>query len=788
MSARILVLEDDSHLRNIMVRVLSHQGFEVVSASRAQEAVELATKERFDLLIADIRMEGMDGLEAVRLTKEQHPEIGSLIVSGYASEEETVRAERLQVGGYLKKPFRTSVLLKHVRELLAEKANVLHRQSQSDIDREYLVWALEQFLRHADIAGEAGPPGWLNSVCERAGWLGRETGMVANLAQELSLGAGLLAWSRVTGETIPEVTHKTRLLPTFQVIFKDRSESEPTSLEFSLVDLAVLIAEFERDHGKSPTSAQVEENFPGRFSPELLSTLSKPFSSSPPPEEETVTPGRSGISLLSLARALERGGDLEGAERAYLELSCEESASDDGVRALLAAGRLAHLSGRTKEALERLDKARSEAPKLGPTLHALARLEWGLMAAQTKKKKEAKKCLIHAVSYLKDLELWADWSRGVLALARLGEVPDEPTIQRIVQLADRSGAYLYGNEVLANLVTLLGLYEGEILTDPIPFSSLVQYAPARLEKLLLELSDDHRVTLCRALTESSRPCPEELVRALQHDQSPEVRGLAKQLSSSTTEVVSAQAIRIFSLGVFQVFRGEERVADLDFKTQKNRYLLAYLSAEKGRPRRAEALVELFWPGKGQKGKNSLNWAVSVLRSIFRTPSSNVLVRDADKLLFDPSIPRWHDLDELEEAVKEARKAEQDGDKTLAWQKYRRAAELYRGDYLEGCFMDWALQRRTRISNVMAEAFLRLAVLSEGAGQMAEAETAINNLLKVQPHSQKGHLFKVQLLTRQGEPERAIDHYRRCEELLRVEYQLEPSTDLLRAYHEARLAL
>lgn len=786
MSARILVLEDDSHLRNIMVRVLSHQGFSVASASRAEEAVKLATEEKFDLLIADIRMEGMDGLEAVRLTKEQHPEIGSLIVSGYASEEDTVRAERLQVGGYLKKPFRTGVLLEHVRNLLAEKANAQHRQSQTDIDRDYLIWALHQFLTQADQSSEVGPPGWLGSVMEKANWLTAETGMASQPAQELSLAAGLMAWSRATGESLPEVTHRSRLIRTFQIVFKEQVDSAP--LEFALVDLAVTMAEYERDHGVLPSSEQLNEGFPGRFPSQLTEILDRPQKSQTQPADDTVAPNRSGVSLLSLARALERGGDREGAERAYLELSNSQLSTETGVRALLAAGRLANLCGRPEQALERIEKAGREAPKLGPTIHALAQLELGLQLAQTERVSESIDSLSQAVAYLASLELWVDWVDGILALSRLGENIDQSSLARLVTLSKRSGAYLFESRFLPNLKAVLLLYSKQVLKEASPLAALVQYAPRRLERVLPELSGKEKAALCQGLVEGEQACPEELIRVLLSDSEREVRELAGKLRSSSSEVLLAQTIRIFSQGVFQVFRGEDRVPDLDFKTQKNRYLLAYLASDGGRARPVEPLVEMFWPGKGQKGKNCLNWAVSTLRSLFRTPSSNVIIRDADKLFLDPSVPRWHDLDELEEAIKDARKAEQEGQKNKAWQHFRRAAELYRGEYLEGCYMDWALQRRTRISNVMADCYWRLAELSEAAEQMAEAETAINQLLTIQPHSQKGHLFKIEHLTRRGQPERAIEHYRRCEELLRLEYGLEPTIDIVRAYHTARLAL
>ena len=793
MSAKILILEDDPQLRTILGQVLGHQGYDVKTAENGSDAVKLAMDEDFDLIIADIRMDGMDGLEAVRLTKEKQPEIGSLIVSGYASEEETSRAEQIQVGGYLKKPFKTNELLKRVRKLLSEKTSAAHRQDKGDSDRQSMVWALEQALRYADISGEAGPESWLSSVMKTTRQLGAEMGMVEQVSHELSLGAGLMALSRASGEKLPEEVSLSSHLSTFKVLFRDGKGDDSLPLESALVDLAVTASEIQRDKNQMPTAEHLEEKFSGRYTAPLLAAYGRVITQaaeepSKPVVQETVAPSRAGVSAYSLAQALERGGDYEGAERAYLHLAEEGKESPTTVRAMLGAGRLAQLRGRPKDAVSIVEKAHKLAPRFGPTLNALSGLEWGLLLSSTKKKKEAAEILTSAVTYLESLGLWNNWSRGQLALAELGTDLPSATIKRLMKFAVIPGSFLAGEHLGQTLPTLLKLYEKGAIEDPSAFSMILQSSPKRLESLLPGLSDNNRVSLIKALTKADRPCPEEFIRVLQADPSSDVRKLAEGLTTSSSDPVASEALRIFSLGVFQVFRGEERVSDAEFKTQKNRYLLAYLAADRGRPKPAEALIEQFWPDKGERGRYSLNWSVSILRSLFRSAKSNVIIREGDKLFLDPKAPRWHDLDELEDALRLARKADSENDTTKAWQYYRRTAELYRGGYLEGCYFDWALSRQTKVSNVLAESFMRLAQICDDAKQYAEALSAVTQLLELRPHSQKAHLLKMQLHTKNGAPEAAVAHYRRCEELLRVEYELEPSTDIIRAYHEARLSL
>ena len=80
--ARILILEDDETLRAVIERVLKRQGYQVVAAARGEEAIERARGERFDLIVADIRMDGLNGLDAIEQTQQLQPDIGSIAGGG----------------------------------------------------------------------------------------------------------------------------------------------------------------------------------------------------------------------------------------------------------------------------------------------------------------------------------------------------------------------------------------------------------------------------------------------------------------------------------------------------------------------------------------------------------------------------------------------------------------------------------------------------------------------------------------------------------------------------------
>ena len=127
---KVLVIEDDEILREVLVDVLSARGLEVTASPRGDMAVEMARHERFDLIVADIRMEGVNGLDAIEQAREIQPDVGSIVVSGYASEEETLRAVRLNVAGYLKKPFEVPDLLELINNYLTQRAERLRREHE----------------------------------------------------------------------------------------------------------------------------------------------------------------------------------------------------------------------------------------------------------------------------------------------------------------------------------------------------------------------------------------------------------------------------------------------------------------------------------------------------------------------------------------------------------------------------------------------------------------------------------------------------------------------------------
>ena len=101
---RILVVDDDAGQRSLLESFLSGQNFDVVAVDSGRKALEVLDRQRMDLMISDVRMPGMSGLEMFRLARQKHPALPVLLVTAYADIRDAVAAMRDGALNYLPKP------------------------------------------------------------------------------------------------------------------------------------------------------------------------------------------------------------------------------------------------------------------------------------------------------------------------------------------------------------------------------------------------------------------------------------------------------------------------------------------------------------------------------------------------------------------------------------------------------------------------------------------------------------------------------------------------------------
>lgn len=105
MTKTILVVDDELGYREMLQMDLAGQGFNVYTAGGGFEALEILKKEKIDLVVTDMKMPNMDGLDTVIAIKKNHPGIPIVLMTGYAVEDRVQKALQLKATTCLKKPF-----------------------------------------------------------------------------------------------------------------------------------------------------------------------------------------------------------------------------------------------------------------------------------------------------------------------------------------------------------------------------------------------------------------------------------------------------------------------------------------------------------------------------------------------------------------------------------------------------------------------------------------------------------------------------------------------------------
>jgi len=160
-TARILVVDDQRNMRATTALVLRQEGHEVAEATGGEDALQLLEREPFDLVLTDLRMEPIDGLEVLRRIFEVAPLTQVIVMTAYGTIESAVEAMRLGAADYLTKPFKEGELIVRVSKAL-EKRRLLH---------EVNVFAGEFRERYGleNIIGNSAPMRELISRVVRAG-------------------------------------------------------------------------------------------------------------------------------------------------------------------------------------------------------------------------------------------------------------------------------------------------------------------------------------------------------------------------------------------------------------------------------------------------------------------------------------------------------------------------------------------------------------------------------------------------------------------------------------------
>lgn len=131
-TAHVLVVDDEGAIRYSVSKTLQRVGYTVNEASTGEEALEVMKKERFDVVLTDIRMPGLTGVELLKRIKEVSPDAIVILMTGYASLGTAVEALRLGAHDYLIKPSSSQDIRQSVARGVERSRNLKRRRALLD--------------------------------------------------------------------------------------------------------------------------------------------------------------------------------------------------------------------------------------------------------------------------------------------------------------------------------------------------------------------------------------------------------------------------------------------------------------------------------------------------------------------------------------------------------------------------------------------------------------------------------------------------------------------------------
>ena len=118
---KVLFVDDEEELVSALVERLGIRGIDAHGAATGSDALELIENGSFDVVVADVKMPGLGGLDVVRIAREKHPDLKIILLSGHGSHEDAEEGARLGAFDYVQKPIDIEVLIEILHKAAASQ-------------------------------------------------------------------------------------------------------------------------------------------------------------------------------------------------------------------------------------------------------------------------------------------------------------------------------------------------------------------------------------------------------------------------------------------------------------------------------------------------------------------------------------------------------------------------------------------------------------------------------------------------------------------------------------------
>jgi DNA-binding NtrC family response regulator len=130
MSEKVLLVDDDVEFLDTLSERMRTRGMEVSTSSSGVEALKKVEREPYDVIILDLMMPGVDGLEALEVLKAKRPELQVILLTGHATVEKGIEAMKLGALDFLEKPVDLSLLTEKIKKAQAKKMLIVEKHNE----------------------------------------------------------------------------------------------------------------------------------------------------------------------------------------------------------------------------------------------------------------------------------------------------------------------------------------------------------------------------------------------------------------------------------------------------------------------------------------------------------------------------------------------------------------------------------------------------------------------------------------------------------------------------------
>jgi len=128
--AKVLVVDDDYYIRKMLTQFLTIRGYSPLTASNGKRALEVLSKQRVDIVLTDVRMPEMDGMQLLKEVKKKYPELDVIVITGYGSVNDAVNAMKNGATDYILKPFSPDEIILKITDIYTRKTGKVRHKKQ----------------------------------------------------------------------------------------------------------------------------------------------------------------------------------------------------------------------------------------------------------------------------------------------------------------------------------------------------------------------------------------------------------------------------------------------------------------------------------------------------------------------------------------------------------------------------------------------------------------------------------------------------------------------------------